>query len=431
MIPRFSSMIFGLSSLVLVVGWGFFLSSSCVKVMAAPATFQESPELKQPWEIRAKPGPISGGLSTLSDASGKRTSAVIRRVLRVRSAFMPLFANIPFAVSEAPGLLVFSDTEEMLFTLRTRLAVSSIPETPALSFINESGQFIAVAVDQTNSLATDRALQASALEQMLVPLFENRLPPWARNGLLQYAASLHWRGARVASGELSSGLIEGLRSSRGNADLIPIERLLTLDASEWAYFESRGGALRMQANAWLLVHFLIHGEGGRLVPFFKGWLHAVAIGRDNDLDLAARLAPTFSLEAFEAARSSHLQNLVPGDIERFREQVEVLRILMQELDDSGIRPVDEKALRVELSLLAGRDIDLHQVPFSRTVRYPGIEFFDPCSITMIPSDFPARNTNDPSGGAAPMGLEFHHPSGESVRIEWIRTQAGWRSMVAW
>ena len=409
----------------------FFPSDFDFKAAASIGLVQDAAELKQPWELRARPHASFGGLSTLSDVSSESTSSIIRQVLRIRSTFTPLFSGIPDATPEIPGLLIFSDTEEMSFTLRTRLAVSSASEAPARSFLNDSGQFIAVATDQTNSLAFDRALQASALEQMLIPIFEGRLPPWARIGLLQYAGSLHWRDARLVGGESCAGLLQALRSPQGDDQLIPIERLLTLDAAQWADFERRGGALRMQANAWLMIHFLIHGENGRLVPFFKDWLHAVAIGRDGALDLAARLAPVFSLEAFEKARLRHVGTLVPGQIEAFREQAELLRVLMQELEDSSIRALDSSALKVELDLLADREIELHAFPFMRTVVYSGIDDFKSCSFQLSEPDVDENNATDPSAGSAPMGLEFIHPTGESVRIEWIRTTSGWKSVVAW
>ncbi len=429
---RLSSIRYGSSALLnlLCVLW-VFSSGPQFMACASVRLIQDAAELKQPWELRAKSRTTSGGISTLSDVSSESTSSIIRQVLRIRSTFMPLFSGIPYATPEIPGLLIFSDTEEMLFTLRTRLAVSSRPEASAHAFLNDSGQFVAVATDQMNSLAFDRALQSSALEQILVPLFEDRLPPWARIGLLQYAGSLHWRDGRLVSGEPCAGLLDALQSPQGDAQLIPIERLLTLDAAEWTAFERRGGALRMQANAWLMVHFLIHGENGRLVPSFKDWLHAVAIGRDGALDLAARLAPLFSLSAFEKARSGHLRSLAPGAIETFREQAELLRILMQELEDSSIRTLDSNALKVELDLLADREVELHAFPFTRRVVYSGIEAFKSCSFHLSARDEVEKNATDPSAGSAPMGLEFLHPTGDSVRIEWIRTPSGWKSVVAW
>ena len=401
--------------------------------LASPVLFQsqDSTQLKEPWELRASSRVTSDGFSTLSDVSSETTSKIIRRVLRVQATFRPLFSGIPFATAATPGLLVFSNSEEMLFTLRTRLAFSSRTEAPARSFHNESGQFIAVAVDQRNALAFDRSLQASAVDQMLVPLFENRLPPWARVGLLQYAGSLHWRHGRLVDGEMSQGLLEALQSPEGDVQLIPTERLLMLDAAQWAEFERRGGALRMQANAWLMIHFLIHGENGRLVPFFKDWLHAVAIGRDSGLDLASRLAPLFSVEAFDEARSNHVLALVPGAIDAFRERAEMLRILMQELEDSGIRPIDSKALRVELELLADREIELHTSPFTRRLFYSGVDFLDPCSLRLIEHEPADSKSKDPSAVSAPMGLELAHPSGESVRIDWVETPSGWKSIVSW
>ncbi|HAW95153.1 MAG TPA: hypothetical protein DCX60_02650 [Phycisphaerales bacterium] len=352
-------------------------------------------------------------------------------MLRLRSIFQPLFIGIPCAIPEAPGLLVFSNIDEMHFTLRTRLAVSDDSHAPALSFENEKGQFVAVATDQRNSLALNRALQAAALEQMLPPLFEDRLPPWARVGLLQYAGSLHWREDRLVSGEACGGLVDALRSPGGDLGLVPFGRMLTLDEAGWEDFELRRGPLRMQANAWLVVHYLIHGENGRLVPYLKDWLHAVAIGRDGDLDLAARLAPVFSLEAFQNALVAHARSLTTGTVGMFREQVELLRILMQELEDSSIRPVDSNALKLELDLLANREIELHASPFMRRVAYTGVEFFDSCSFHVSPTDHDRVKGTDPSVVSAPMGLLFVRPTGESVRIDWISTSSGWKSVVAW
>ena len=115
----------------------------------------------------------------------------------------------------------------------------------------------------------------------------------------------------------------------------------------------------------------------------------------------------------------------------FREQVELLRILMQELEDSSIRPVDSNALKLELDLLANREIELHDSPFTRTVAYTGVEFFDSCSFHVSPTDQDRGKGADPSAVAAPMGLLFVHPTGESVRIDWISTSSGWKSVVAW
>ena len=393
--------------------------------------WQDATTLRKPWELRATPRPSSGGLSTLSDDSPERTSSILGRVLRIRAAFQPLFSGIPHAAPEAPGLLVFSDSDEMRFTLRTRLAVPDDSRAPASFFENQTGQFVAVAGDQRNSLELDRCLQAAALEQMLPPLFEDRLPPWARVGLLQYSASLHWRDDRLVSGEICGGLLDVLRSQDGGFGLVPIERLLTLDDLGWRDFEHRGGALRMQANAWLVIHYLIHGANGRLIPYLKDWLHAVAIGRDGDLDLADRLAPVFSLEAFDKALENHVRNLAAGPVGKFREQVEVLRILMQELEDSSIRPSDPNALELELELLANREIELHASPFTRRLAYTGMDFFDSCSFRLIPTDHDRDKDTDPSAIAAPMGLQFVHPTGESVRIDWISTSSGWKSLVAW
>ena len=412
-----------------LVLWAF----PATRLMANPDTesLQDALTLQKPWELRATPRPSMGGLSTLSDDSPETTSSITRRVLRLRSIFQPLFIGIPCAIPEAPGLLVFSNIDEMHFTLRTRLAVSDDSHAPALSFENEKGQFVAVATDQRNSLALNRALQAAALEQMLPPLFEDRLPPWARVGLLQYAGSLHWREDRLVSGEACSGLVDALRSPGGDLGLVPFERMLTLDEAGWEDFELRRGPLRMQANAWLVVHYLIHGENGRLVPYLKDWLHAVAIGRDGDLDLAARLAPVFSLEAFQNALVAHARSLTTGTVGMFREQVELLRILMQELEDSSIRPVDSNALKLELDLLANREIELHASPFMRRVAYTGVEFFDSCSFHVSPTDHDRVKGTDPSAVSAPMGLLFVHPTGESVRIDWISTSSGWKSVVAW
>jgi hypothetical protein len=70
------------------------------------------------------------------------------------------------------------------------------------------------------------------------------------------------------------------------------------------------------------------------------------------------------------------------------------------------------------------------------IGYSGIDFFDPCSITLVGTQGPVQDTNDPSALSAPMGLKLDHPSGESVLIEWIediedRAPARWPSAVAW
>lgn len=152
--------------------------------------------------------------------------------------------------------------------------------------------------DLADSLVHEAAHQL--IESGLYP--DNALPTWVSEGLATYyghtlldrdgvfrsgtiggkALPLMRRGSFPAGQEARSRLRAARQALKGDDELEGplVERILAADTPQRFY----GPGVQVHyAGAWLLVHYLLHGDDGAHAAAFHAWIDAAAAGRPEPL----------------------------------------------------------------------------------------------------------------------------------------------------
>jgi hypothetical protein len=121
-----------------------------------------------------------------------------------------------------------------------------------------------------------------------------RVPDWLNEGLAEYYSTLRadLRAGRSILGEPSPVRLATLRGGQ----LLPLRDVLTYDASG-AVLQPAARASAFYAQSWALVHYLQHGDAGRLAPRVGAYIAAVDAGQP--IEAAAEAGFGMTLEDLE------------------------------------------------------------------------------------------------------------------------------------
>lgn len=128
------------------------------------------------------------------------------------------------------------------------------------------------------------------------------VPHWLNEGLAEYYSTLRadLRARRSVLGEASPVRLSTLKSG----PLLPLRDVLAFDASgKVAHTPERVAAF--YAQAWALVHYLQHGEGGKLAPDVGRYLDALRRGASIDAAIATAFATT--VEELESRVTTYIR----------------------------------------------------------------------------------------------------------------------------
>ena len=405
--------------------------------LAALDPQQATPKLRRPWPERAAElGVQAGGVWVQSDLSPRLNQQVIRTVEQTRRAFERLFDGIPLQKPEAPWILLFEDPAEMGFVTRGDYGIKL--DTEKVLFFEapfQNRQVIVATSQQPSGYGGDRALQRAALKQYALPRFGDDLPAWALVGLAEYASLLQFSEGRIETGYVPPEFVQALRKAESRERLLPVKSLLTLDAESWADFEATHGTERLTAQAWALVHFMLHGRDGSLARPFSIWLHRTAAGTDpttsfNEvLQIADNPAGMTQLE--EAFRAYH-RTLEPSSAVELREGAEFCRAVLEHLERQQLRPSSRRMFLDELSLWGPQEVILFNKPYSRVLSKRDTEVLENLTIEFVPTRL-QRKELDRLETLPPLDLLLTDAAGKSIRVTW-RFDSGesrWVPLIEW
>ena len=113
-------------------------------------------------------------------------------------------------------------------------------------------------------------LKHECLHQFVDHVIGGRLPTWTNEGLAEYfqEGTIDEGSGQLRLGRVPAWRLRVLRAARSQDKWIPIQRLLTIDGREWLDTLRQGSAAVQYSEAWLLCHFLIHGDGGAYTKMF-------------------------------------------------------------------------------------------------------------------------------------------------------------------
>jgi hypothetical protein len=128
------------------------------------------------------------------------------------------------------------------------------------------------------SLSTWNVVQHEGFHQLAQEAFGGRLPMWADEGLAEYFGEGIFTGDGFETGLVSQARLGRVREMLREGREAPLREFRGIAREAW----NRKIDLRNYDQAWSLVHFLMHGEGGRFRPALGEYLKDVAAGDEPE-----------------------------------------------------------------------------------------------------------------------------------------------------
>jgi len=172
--------------------------------------------------------------------------------------------------------------------------------------------------------AVFRTLYHEGFHQFLHSCVARNVPMWLNEGFAEYFAEATWNGERFTTGRVPWVRLHVLRKAMAEGSYIPLRRLFAMGNREWlarAWGEEGEGALQY-CEAWSVVHFLLHADGGRYRPRILGYLKLLSEGAES----RGAFVKSFGsdVDGFERAWRRYVMQLRPGPDEVCARNLRVL-----------------------------------------------------------------------------------------------------------
>jgi len=117
-------------------------------------------------------------------------------------------------------------------------------------------------------------LKHECLHQFVAHVIGGALPTWTNEGLAEYfqEGTIDERSGQLRLGRIPAWRLKVLQAAKKQGTWIPVSRLLKIGGRDWFETLRRGSASVQYSEAWLLCHFLIHGDGGAYTKLFDRYL---------------------------------------------------------------------------------------------------------------------------------------------------------------
>lgn len=190
-------------------------------------------------------------------------------------------------------------------------AAGGIPGS-AGQFDPNSGRLMAVFGTEANR-QTWHTIQHEGFHQFAHFTIGGGLPPWLGEGLAEYFGEAIFTGDAFVSGAIPPARLERLRRRTQAGQIQPFLPFMLLGHDEW------NGELDA-ANydqAWSMVYFLLHADGGRYRPEFERFVQLISAGTDWQQAWRATLS---SVPDFEREWLGFWQGLAEDPTAKLRQE---------------------------------------------------------------------------------------------------------------
>ena len=177
-----------------------------------------------------------------------------------------------------------------LYLLRTRqdyIATLRRFDVPAensggVYFYGPRGSGLATWIEDLSRDRVFNTLQHEGFHQFADSKLGRELPLWLNEGLAEYFGSAIIVDGEVRLGIVEADRIEKIRDAIKSDEALGFDELLTIQSAQWHanMAGSPKGSLQYD-QSWSMVHFLVHGDGGRYRQAFEAYLSELSRGRTH------------------------------------------------------------------------------------------------------------------------------------------------------
>jgi hypothetical protein len=140
-------------------------------------------------------------------------------------------------------------------------------------FSSRTDTLMALAGDKTTAF-TWNVVQHEGFHQFARSVIGGELPVWVNEGLAEYFGEGVFTGDGFVTGVISAARLERVRTLLRAGTFRPLDKMMALDHETW------NQELKQENydQAWSMVQFLAHGEGGRYQKAFGVFMRAIGTG---------------------------------------------------------------------------------------------------------------------------------------------------------
>lgn len=256
-------------------------------------------------------------------------------------------------------VLLFRRRIDYVATLGSRFGIDATG-SGGMFFVGPRGSGLALFLENLPRRRVEHVIQHEGFHQFAFSRFGVDLPIWANEGLAEYFGEGLFIGTEFVLGQGDPRAIEQVRRAVESRAFIPFDDLLRWSPGQWNERVRRSDASLQYRQSWSIVHFLVHGDGGRWRAPFERYLGL--INRGTAADEAFTQVFGDDLGPFQDTWAAYARAAKPGSFVTAMERATFLAAGALELSRRGRVAESLEALREALVEIDFR----HEVVSPRT-----------------------------------------------------------------
>ncbi len=313
-----------------------------------------------------------------TDIPAAHANALARHLNIMYEEYSRRLASLPIRAQEKLNVLIFSDPEDYILTLRARFGVNA-QGSGGMFFVAPAGAALAFWVKDLPQRRIEHVVQHEGFHQFAYSRFGDDLPMWANEGLAEFFGESVLVDDKLIIGQNTPRVLDALKAAIDSNTSVPFRNMLTMSPQEWnaAVSGGTGDAELNYRQAWSMVHFLVYGDNGRYVNLFETYLRHL----NNGLPPEEAFVRVFGndIDAFEKRWKQYAMAAKPSSFVTALERIGFLSDGLLELSRQKKYPQTLDDLKAAL----------REIGFKQTSRTHGREITlsaDDDSLFEIPKD---------------------------------------------
>jgi hypothetical protein len=229
-------------------------------------------------------------------------------------------------------VLLFRRQVDYVATLGSRFGIDATG-SGGMFFVGPRGSGLALFLENLPRRRVEHVIQHEGFHQFAFSRFGVDLPIWANEGLAEYFGEGLFIGTEFVLGQGDPRAIEQVRRAVESRGFIAFDELLRWTPGQWNERVRRADASLQYRQSWSIVHFLVHGDGGRWRAPFERYLGL--INRGIAADEAFTQVFGEDLGPFQDAWAAYARAAKPGSFVTAMERATFLAAGALELSRRG------------------------------------------------------------------------------------------------
>ena len=254
----------------------------------------------------------------------------------VYEAYRNGLSMLPKKKSDRMEAWVFLSKADYNATVQSRTRGDSgvVESSSGMFFIDKSGLQITAVTVADSWKSFERTAKHEAFHQFAHTRFTNRLPQWVNEGLAEYFEHTTYINGAIVPGQVGKNELQRLQQLVRSNTYFPFIEMMRMSSLQWGQGMKGPRGPDQYLQAWSMVHFLIHGDGGSHAGQFDRFLMLMSEGMDDE-EAFVKAFVTSDLQAFDRAWANHVMNLVPSSTMIAARRLSYLAAGMLELHNKG------------------------------------------------------------------------------------------------